>query len=393
MSKKRGLRVFSFVLIGLILLAGGAFFAQQQFMGGSEEAIASADSTGTNDTAENKSDENEEEEKEEVRVPVELAVANHIDIPSYFQSTGSLEPRRQINLVTKAAGQVTRLRFDEGDMVKKGQILLEMDRREEAIELEKAEVNVATAKRELERTQELSGKGLAADREQEETQKALDLAKHERDLAKVRLENMTLRAPFEGRITERTVELGQTLTVGQSILTLADISPLEVKLFLPEKLVTSLRVGQTVEIRPDIEPDRILDGSVYQISPVVDAATSTVKVTLQVMNKLGGARMGSFVRARITTDIHENVVAIPKRSLVPEAGANYVFIAEADSVRKVPVVVGYSDDDNIEITEGLAPGESVVKVGQGGLRHGSKIRDLAKEEEDKSESLASTDGE
>jgi hypothetical protein len=83
------------------------------------------------------------------------------------------------------------------------------------------------------------------------------------------------------------------------------------------------------------------------------------------------------VRARITTDVHHDVVAIPKKALVPEAGATFVFVAEADTVRKTAVACGYSDEDFVEVSSGLDAGSQVVVVGQGGLRQGSRIRDLA----------------
>jgi membrane fusion protein (multidrug efflux system) len=98
------------------------------------------------------------------------------------------------------------------------------------------------------------------------------------------------------------------------------------------------------------------------------------------------------VRARITTDVRENAVAVPKRAIVPEAGANFVFVAEADTVRKVEVVTGYSDDEHIEIVKGVSLDEAVVVVGQGGLRNGSRIRDLnAPQTASPEKSEASTD--
>jgi RND family efflux transporter MFP subunit len=120
-------------------------------------------------------------------------------------------------------------------------------------------------------------------------------------------------------------------------------------------------------------------GTVERIAPAVDPATSTVKVTLRVDNPARNLRVGSFVRGRITTDVHEGVVSVPRKALVPEAGSAYLFVAEADTVRKVPVETGYADDSFIEITRGLEPDQRIITVGQGGLRHGSRIKDLSAE--------------
>jgi membrane fusion protein (multidrug efflux system) len=128
----------------------------------------------------------------------------------------------------------------------------------------------------------------------------------------------------------------------------------------------------------------------------VDPATSTVKVTLRVDEASGEVRVGSFIRARVTTDVHEDAVAVPKKAIVPEAGASYLFVAEADTVRKVEVATGYADDTHIEIESGLQLGDRVVVVGQGGLRQGTRVRDLAAEVEtdtaDKDESSSEDQG-
>jgi RND family efflux transporter MFP subunit len=165
--------------------------------------------------------------------------------------------------------------------------------------------------------------------------------------------------------------------VGQALVGIADVNPLQVKLYLPEQVVKSLRPAQPVEVRPDVASDEVLAGRVELISPVVDPQTATVKVTLKVDDLRGAARVGSFVRARITTDVHQQATAIPKRGVVSEAGASYVFVAQADSVSKVAVETGYADDDYIELTTGAKVGDRIVVVGQGGLRQGSKIRVLA----------------
>jgi membrane fusion protein (multidrug efflux system) len=196
------------------------------------------------------------------------------------------------------------------------------------------------------------------------------------ELAKVRLSDHFVRAPFSGRITVRHVELGQTIEAGAATLALADVDPMQVRLFLPEKVVRRLAVGQLVEIRCDVDASTAFESVLERIAPIVDAATSTVKVTLRVDDPAARDRTGSFVRARVTTDIHEQVVAVPRKALVSEAGATFLFVAEADSVRRVDVETGYTDGDWIEIVEGVVADDSVVVVGQGGLRDGSHIEEL-----------------
>ena len=378
MSKKRTFRLFGIIALAVVILAGGAFAVSQKMSGGKADS-ASADSTAAGDTA-------EKMEKEAPKVPVEITEARPRDLPATFATTGSLEAKRQVELVAKAQGQVTRLLVEEGDQVKEGDVLAELDPREEKILFEQAEVSVETAQREYERLKSLAAHDLTSAKDLDAAAERAERAVYDRDLAQVRLDDKIIRAPFSGQVTVRHIDLGQTVAPGGRLFGLADTSPLEVTLFLPEEVVKDLEPGQPVQITPDVDPDAVLEGTVDRIAPVVDPATSTVKVTLHVADDAGRARVGSFVRARITTDVRHDVLAVPKKSLVAEAGATYLFVAEADSVRKVAVQTGYTDDDFVEIIDGLAIGERVVTVGQGGLRTGSRIRDLAAERDSSSSS-------
>ena len=315
------------------------------------------------------------------QIPVELAEVVHRDMPNYYSTTGALQSRRSVDLLAKVAGQIQRIAVEEGQLVAAGDILLEIDRREQELLTGKARVLAENSKLELQRVQDISERGLATDKELEAARRDAEVSDYEHQLAVQRLSDHTIRAPFPGVITSRHVELGQTINSGTQLFHIADAGPMELRLHLPETLVDDLRVGQEVSITPDAGARTELSGSIERIAPAVDAATSTIKVTVRVPSS-DGPRSGSFVRARITTDVHGDALAIPKRALVSEAGAQYVFVAQADSVRKVEVQTGYADEDHTEILAGVSAGDRVVVVGHGGLRHGSKIRDIAAKPKD-----------
>jgi len=349
----------------------------------SRVAVAAADSLVTDSTkvAEKASTKDKKkgkhEKKEEPPVPVEVALAGPRDIPATFVATGSLEAKRQVKLIAKSGGQITKLGVEEGDFVKQGTVLLEIEHREEELKLEQNKVRAETADRELERTQGLMSKELGSAQDLEKRKDDAQVAQLDLHMSEVELDNKIVRAPFAGQVTVRDVQLGQTVNVGQSLIEVADVSPLQLKLYLPEKMVGQLAAGQSVNLFSDVDPSLRLTGVVERIAPAVDPATSTVKVTLHVDAANGKARVGTFVRAHITTDVHKGAVSVPKKALVPEAGVTYLFIAEADTVRKVPVTTGYQDESYVEIVSGVASGTKVVSVGQGGLRDGSKIKQLA----------------
>jgi len=385
--KPLGIRKFRLLgLAALILVAAAtSLVVLQRPSGTPTAALAAPDSVAAESTGARNREaspakakkKGKGEKKEEPPVPVEVAVAGPRDLPATFAATGSLEAKRQVELVAKAGGQVVKLGVEEGQFVRAGDVLLEIEHREEALLVEQNRVRAETARRELDRIQGLTEKGLGSDRDLEAQKELAQVSELEHHLAEVRLDDKVVRAPFGGQVTRREVEIGQTVNAGQPLLEIADVSPLELKLYLPEKLVGRLAVGQTVDLFSDVDPSLRLTGVVGRIAPAVDPATSTVKVTLHVDAAGGPVRVGSFVRARITTDVRRGAVAVPKKSLVPEAGVTYLYLAEADTVRKIPVTTGYTDESFTEIVSGIAAGDRVVCVGQGGLRHGSKIRLLA----------------
>lgn len=364
MRRIKGKRGMGLVALATVAIAAGGFFLLRS---GTDAGPAEA---GAGEIVENA------DEDEEIRVPVALATARLADLPSFYQATGSLEARRSVDLNARAAGQITRLLVEEGDWVRKDQALLEIDAREQQLFVEEARVKAQTASLEARRMENMAERGLETDRALEEAQQNELVTQALLDLAQLKLEDHYVRAPFAGRVTVRHVELGQTIEAGAATVSVADLDPMQVKLYLPEKVVRRLAVGQPVEVRCDVDSDMAFESVLERIAPVVDAATSTVKVTLRVDDPRARDRTGSFVRAQVTTDVHEKVVAVPRRALVSEAGATFLFVAEADSVRRVDVTTGYSDGEWIEVEQGIASGEAVVVVGQGGLRNGSHIEEL-----------------
>ena len=119
-----------------------------------------------------------------------------------------------------------------------------------------------------------------------------------------------------------------------------------------------------------------MQGRVERISPIVDQASGTVKVTV-ALNPAPGFRPGAFVRVDIRTDRKADAVLIPKRAIIEEDGQSYVYLAVNDRANRVKVQPGYQADGMVEIREGVSPGQSVVVAGQGALKEGAKIKVLA----------------
>lgn len=356
--------------LGVLGLAAAVLFGLDRsgkvplpWLPGSPAATADADKKG------------KKGEKEDVPVPVELARAESRAISSYYRASSVVEADRQVQLVAKTTGRVRRVLVEEGDWVKTGAVLAELENDRERIQLKQAELKEADQRRELERRTALVEQNLVTREEFDATKSAYEQALAERELAAIRFEETHVRAPFDGQVTDRRIVPGQHLNVSEPLLTLVDFEPLRVRIHLPEAVARQVSPGQQVQL--DVESqEKPVAAVVERVAPVVDPGSSTVRLTLLVRGRPEELRVGGFVKARIVTETQTDALSIPKLALVEEGGLRSVFVAEADSVRKVEIRTGLVDDTHVEILDGIESGAYVVSLGQGGLRTGSKIEVL-----------------
>ncbi|MCB1182456.1 efflux RND transporter periplasmic adaptor subunit [bacterium] len=370
---------FLIVSLGVLLVlggVGGALYFKGMLPGAPGPAAALADTTGA-DVAGDPTDGNEDGKPEVKPVPVELALVEGRSIAAYYRAASVIEADRLVALVGRTAGRVRAVNVEEGDWVSEGQILAELENDRERIQLEKADLTVADKKRQRDRSARMLEEQLISQQEFDDQESAWRMAKAERDLAEIALEDTRVRASFAGRVTERHIVPGQQLALAAPAFTVGDFSPLRVRVHLPEAVARKVAPGQRVLVAPEAA-DVELEASVERVSPVVDPATSTVRLTLLLEGDAAGeaARVGGFVKVRITTDQHHDALAIPKTALVEEGALRNVFVAEADTVRKVEIETGLYDESHVEVLEGLFEGDFVVTMGQGGLRTGTPIKAL-----------------
>ncbi len=331
--------------------------------------------TAAADSADVKADGEESEDEEIIPVPVELAAAVPRPISAYYRASSVLEADRHVELVSRVAGRVQTVHVEEGDWVRAEQTLAELENGRERIGLRQTELRLAEQKRELERRELLLEKNLITEEEFESTRSAFAIAETERDLARIALEETLIRAPFDGQITDRLIVPGQHVNTPQPLFTLVDFEPLRVRIHLPESVARRVSAGDEVFVSAESKT-KTIPAKVERIAPVVDPATSTVRLTLRLAEFPEELRVGGFVKARITTDTHLEALSIPKIALVEEGGLRSVFVATADSVRKTEVRTGLYDEEYVEILDGVEEGQFVVAIGQGGLRSGSRIEVL-----------------
>ncbi len=306
--------------------------------------------------------------------PVELSAVTTGAISTYLQSTSMLEARNSASLVAQRPGQVIELSAEEGRWVKRGTVLARLDDTAARLAVARAEVALTNAQRELDRGKQIQSQGFLSPKDMDDLE--LRRRSAEVDVAQARfdLSQMRIVAPFDGCVTSRTVNLGETVTPGRECFRLEDFSPVLVRVHFPEKEAAHVRVGQGAVVSIDARPGEERHARVTLVNPVVDRDNGTFKVTLELPNPAGELRPGAFVHVRLETGRYDGVTLMPRRGILTEDGDPYVFVARGDSVVRVPVKVGATEGEQAQILAGLVAGDRVVTVGQGGLKPGAKIK-------------------
>ncbi|MDX1998342.1 MAG: efflux RND transporter periplasmic adaptor subunit [Thermoanaerobaculia bacterium] len=342
------------------LLAGGFYLAQN---------ARTADASET------------ETKKEETKVPIPVDTVAVVAGPvsSYLAATANLVPENEVKVLAEWEGRISRILVEEGQAVQKGQVIAELVRGDSEINLEKSRVRLANAEAGYERTARLHREGLVSPQDLDRASMEKQLSGQELKEAEWRLAKTSIRAPFGGRVTARAIQPGQDIRVGQEIVTVASFEPLVARIYLPERDVLPLRVGQSAKIVSKADESIAFDGVIDQIAPIVDVATGTVKVTVKAGPRPEAVRPGAFVEVRIVQETRAAALLVPREAVVRELQRTFVFVAKDGVAQKRPVVLGLEEGARVEATSGLTAGELVITAGQGGLKDGAPIKLLGAE--------------
>ncbi len=215
---------------------------------------------------------------------------------------------------------------------------------------------------------------LISQEEHDRLKMELEIAQQEVAEAQYRLGKTTIRAPFTGRVTERMVQVGHHIRLGDELYSVADFDPLVARIYLPERDILGLEAKREVRISLQADDSITFKGRIRQISPVVDVATGTVKVTVEAVEPPRQVRPGAFVTIDIERERHAEVVLLPRESVIRELQNSHVFVADGEVARKRRVTLGLEEGELIEALTGVEEGEQVIVAGQGGLKDGAPVK-------------------
>jgi membrane fusion protein (multidrug efflux system) len=371
-------------LAGAVVSCGGSDAAER---GDSGDVSDSESKTNVNGEQESEQAEDGEGDDEEEAVPVEIAQLLRGPIESVLRSSANLEAENHVQVFSQASRLVRELLVEEGDLVRRDQVLVRLQDDEQRNALTKVRGQLDRARREYERKQRLFDEQLIAEQEfndatHEIDQLQISLADAERELGYTEV-----RAPIEGTVTSRLVKLGDQISPGQHLFDIVDFDTIVARIYVPEKNLSLLRAGQPARILAQALKGHEYDGVVKRIAPVVDAKSGTVKVTVAV-GRQPGLLPGMYVDVDLVTATHRDAVLVPKRALVYDDDEMFVYrLAAENRVERVSVEAVLADRNHVEPSAGLAEGDRVVIAGQAGLKDGALV-DLLDEQGDDEERAA-----
>ncbi|MCA9550620.1 MAG: efflux RND transporter periplasmic adaptor subunit [Myxococcales bacterium] len=308
-------------------------------------------------------------------VPVATQVAARGSISSYYVTTATLEAERSAPVLARVEGVVRAILHEEGDAVKEGEILARLESEDYQYRLDQAAARTSRLRSQHDRLKVMLQKELATAEEFETVKHDLEAAEAEENLARLTLSRAVVRAPFAGRVVQRAVDVGQPAPAGTTLFLVADMDPLLARVYVPSKEFKRLAQDQVVELTLDGSGAE-LQGKIRLVSPVIDPASGTIKVTVEIPSYPPSTRPGDFAEVRIVTERHDDAVLVPRIAVVEDAQEQVVFLADADKAVRRLVKVGFVRGADAEILEGLKPGEVLVVKGQHGLKDGQAIKVL-----------------
>lgn len=289
------------------------------------------------------------------------------------EAVGTVRANESVNITAKVAERITAIHFEEGQYVRKGQLLVELDSAEARAELAAAEAELSESRGQFQRSQELYHTRALSEAQLEQVKANLLASEARVAAARARLEDRMIRAPFSGRVGLRNVSLGSLVSPGEVITTLDDLSSVKLDFAVPEVFLSVLEPGLPVTATSSAYPDETFAGRVASVGTRIDPATRSVTIRAVIRNPENRLRPGLFMTVKVVRSEREALM-VPERAIVPESARHYVFVADEGVARKREVLVGRRRPGEVEILEGLSTGDLVIVDGTLKVHDGQPVR-------------------
>ena len=305
-------------------------------------------------------------------VAVVTGVVRSERVTRELQALGTAVANESVDITSKSANLVTAIHFQDGQQVRRGQLLVVLDDAQARADLAEANAALTESTSQYQRARDLLSTRVVSQSQYEQLEATMKANRARVDAAQARLADTVIRAPFAGRVGLRRVSVGSLVNPGTVITTLDDTSVMKVDFAVPENQLGNLRSGLELTARTAAHPGRQLAGRVLSIDSRIDPATRSVTVRALVPNDDGLLRPGMYVNVSLAREEYDALV-VPEEALVPEQSRQYVFVVEDGRVARREVQIGRRTPGRVEVTAGLEEGERIIVEGTQKVREGSLV--------------------
>ena len=347
-------------------------------------------------------------ESERILIPVEVSHPKRADISAYFETTTRIMAEKRVEVLSKGTGVCLSAKAEEGDRVKQGAVLAELDKTEMDAQMRQTLIQVEQRKTAFQIAERSLAEGIGAPVERDNTKFAYDQAKALLDINQAQLKHQTITAPIGGVVTKRNIQEGLLVSPGMPVFSLVDTDSYVLPIQVPEKELSRLSVGQEARVRVDTMEGQEFTAKVRRINPSVDPLSGTVKVVLDFTPEdKAKLRDAAFARVRLVMETHKNALVVPKDAVIEENARMYLMTVTSEPqagaqnqsapaaapdaaakpeetasvAQRVEVKTGLEDSNNIEILSGVEDNTQVVVLGQHTLKQNSYVTITSAEKE------------
>ena len=354
-------------LVGLLVLAGLLVFPQ---VGSSEEAAE------------------DEEAAEPSALSVDAVVVNGSAIADRVRTTGTLRAMESVELTVETPGRITTLALREGNHVEAGELLLSVNNDELQAEKRRLTAQLTLAEANETRTARLLDEGGVSQETYDQAQNEVEVLRADLDQVEARIAKTQVQAPFSGRLGLRYVSEGSYITPDTRIATLQRLDPINIDFSVPERYAGLVETGQQIVFSVR-NSDTDYEAEVVAIEPRVTDETRALRVRARASNSDQRLQPGSFADVSLQLGELEDQIVVPNFAVVPDLGVNRVFLYKEGRAQPQEVAIGIRTPREIQITDGLAPGDTVITSGIQQLRPGLDVRvELVQEIEEALDDMA-----
>ncbi|WP_341914793.1 efflux RND transporter periplasmic adaptor subunit [Ferrovibrio terrae] len=307
-------------------------------------------------------------------LPIEVAPVKRMEITRTVEAVGTAQANEAVAITAKATGMIERLNFQEGQVVKAGVVLVELEAAESNANIGALRAARDGAKMAYDRAKQLIESKVVAQARLDELSKTYEAAEARLRAEQAKFSDSVIRAPFTGKLGLRKVSLGALVRPGDVITTLDDATVIKLEFEIPETVLGGVTIGNTVSARATSMPTRKFEGIVTTIDSRVDPTTRAVRVRAQIPNSDDALKPGMFMTVALSVGKVPDAIMVPEESLLAQGGEQFVFVISDGKASRTRVTIGQRLPGLAQITNGLRPEDVVAITGLQQLRDGSRVR-------------------